>query len=37
MQDNDLASYCKVAHLGAAAEGIVKQTTLYDNLAKKCA
>ena len=34
MQDNDLASYCKVAHLGAAAEGSVKQTTLYDNLAK---
>ena len=32
--DNDLASYCKVAHLGAAAEGSVKQTTLYDNLAK---
>ena len=35
--DNDLASYCKVAHLGATAEGIVKQTTLYDNLAKKFA
>ena len=34
MQDNDLASYCKVTHLGAAAEGSVKQTTLYDNLAK---
>ena len=32
--DNDHASYCKVAHLGAAAEGSVKQTTLYDNLAK---
>ena len=37
MLDNDLASYCKVAHLGATAEGSVKQTTLYDNLAKKFA
>ena len=37
MRDNDLASYCKVAHLGATAEGCVKQTTLYDNLAKKFA
>ena len=37
MLDNDPASYCKVAHLGATAEGSVKQTTLYDNLAKKFA
>lgn len=29
--------YYKVAHLGATAEGSVKQTTLYDNLAKKFA